>query len=578
MPKLTIIAGPNTGQSFELTGATITVGRHSSNPIPLQDNRVSRRHMELRITSTRGYQLYDLESGNGTIVNGRTVRVIDLRHGDRIEIGDTVLRYELNTNSAQTAASPTEDRTERLRLIVQPGTELPSAILRSVAAEAGSEMLRRPQSATTDWLKTRLANLAVLYEAANAVSAILDVDELLGRVVDLILNSTDADHGCVLLRDPETGELTPKTVRSRKPAQDTGEFVISRTVADYVLRERQGILTADATSDERFRGGESVTRHRLREIICVPMTGRHETVGVLFLDTQEPLVHSDSTQIHRTPEGMRFSEDHLRLAVAVAHQAALAVEETRYYQAMVQSERLAAVGQTIAALSHHIKNIMQGVRFGSDMVRMGLDGDDQELIRKGWRLVEKNQVKIDELILDMLSYSKEREPGFEPTAINEIVADVLEVVRGRAADAKVELTWTPAPLPIIHSDPEGIHRALLNVVSNAVDATEGRTPARVAVSTRLASDGPFAEIIVTDTGGGIPPDKLKQIFKPFVSTKGARGTGLGLSVSRKTLREHGGDVLVDNAVGDGATFTIRLPLQAPQLAQTPSPAQRPPDE
>jgi signal transduction histidine kinase len=119
---------------------------------------------------------------------------------------------------------------------------------------------------------------------------------------------------------------------------------------------------------------------------------------------------------------------------------------------------------------------------------------------------------------------------------------------------------------------------LLNVVSNAVDATEGRAPARVAVSTRLASDGPFAEIIVTDTGGGIPPDKLKQIFKPFVSTKGARGTGLGLSVSRKTLREHGGDVLVDNAVGDGATFTIRLPLQAPQLAQTPSPAQRPPDE
>ncbi|MCZ2342028.1 MAG: FHA domain-containing protein [Bacteroidales bacterium] len=577
MPKLTIIAGPNTGQSFDLTGPSITVGRHSSNPIPLQDNRVSRKHMELRLTASRGYQLYDLESGNGTIVNGRSIRVIDLRHGDRIEIGDSVLRYELDGPAKPSPLSRDEDRTERLRLVVQPGTDLPSAILRSVAADAGSEMLRRPQTATTDWLKTRLANLTVLYEAANAVSAILDVDELLGRVVDLILHSTDADHGCVLLRDPETGDLIPKAVRSRKPAVDTGEFVISRTVADYVLRERQGILTTDATNDERFRGGESVARHRLHEIICVPMTSRHETVGVLFLDTQEPPTNSGSTQVHRSPDGMRFSEDHLRLAVAVAHQAALAVEETRYYQAMVQSERLAAVGQTIAALSHHIKNIMQGVRFGSDMVRMGLDGDDQELIRKGWRLVEKNQIRIDELILDMLSYSKEREPGFEPTAINDIVADVLEVVRGRANDAQVELTWTPGTLPLIESDSEGIHRALLNVVSNAVDATEGRTPARVALTTRLADDGQFVEIIVTDTGGGIPPDKLKLIFKPFVSTKGARGTGLGLSVSRKTLREHGGDVLVDNAIGDGATFTLRLPLTPGKPGPTPS-AQRPPEE
>src|SRR5207302_10031562 len=115
---------------------------------------------------------------------------------------------------------------------------------------------------------------------------------------------------------------------------------------------------------DRFSGGESIVRHALREVICVPMRGRHENVGVLFLDTL--------TSTGR----IRFTADHLNLTIAIAHQAALAVEETRYYRALMDSERLAAVGQTIAGMSHHIKNIMQGVRFGGDMIRSGLADAD----------------------------------------------------------------------------------------------------------------------------------------------------------------------------------------------------------
>ena len=96
--------------------------------------------------------------------------------------------------------------------------------------------------------------------------------------------------------------------------------------------------------------------------------GRHDTVGVLYLDTR-----SSAFDAMNRPEGAgKFTEDHLALAVAIGHQAALAVEETRYHHALVQAERLAAVGQTIAALSHHIKNILQGLRSGSDILRTGL--------------------------------------------------------------------------------------------------------------------------------------------------------------------------------------------------------------
>ena len=121
--------------------------------------------------------------------------------------------------------------------------------------------------------------------------------------------------------------------------------------------------------------------------------------------------------------------------IAIAHQAALAVEDTRYHQAMVQAERLAAVGQTIATLSHHIKNILQGIRGGSYLIEMGLSAHDEAVVRKGWGMVERNQNKISALVMDMLTFSKEREP--EPVAgdLNTTVAEVVELMQTRASRA-----------------------------------------------------------------------------------------------------------------------------------------------
>src|SRR5204862_5931024 len=140
--------------------------------------------------------------------------------------------------------------------------------------------------------------------------------------------------------------------------------------------------------------GQSIVRFGVREVICVPMKGRHETLGVLYLDTH---LSAKEMAARQSATG-KFTEDHLALAGAIAHQAALAVEETRYYQAMVHAERLAAVGQTIAALSHHIKNILQGLRSGGEILKMGIDDKDDGLLRQGWRIVEKIQGKIYDLV------------------------------------------------------------------------------------------------------------------------------------------------------------------------------------
>jgi signal transduction histidine kinase len=231
---------------------------------------------------------------------------------------------------------------------------------------------------------------------------------------------------------------------------------------------------------------------------------------------------------------------------------------------MVQAERLAAIGQTIAGLSHHIKNILQGLKSGGEIVKMGLADKDEKMLHQGWKIVEKNQGKIYDLVMDMLSFSKEREPSIQDTRLNQVVRDVVELLNGRLKEKGVKLeTHLDENLPVVAADPEGIHRALLNIVTNALDAVEGQSDPKVVIQSLLDSEEGWVRIQVLDNGTGIPPNKLADIFKPFVSTKGSKGTGLGLAVSRQILREHGGDILAQNQVGKGSRFVLRLPIQSP---------------
>jgi signal transduction histidine kinase len=497
----------------------------------------------------------DLGSGNGTLLNGRPVQEAQLRSGDTISIGQSVLMYTAGRNSGESG----NELTERVRLIgLNAENNFPSAIVRTVASDLGCQILSRPATAGTTWLQTRLSSLAALYETAEAVSHILDVEELLAKVMELVLKSVDADHGCFMLRG-EDGNLIPKAVLYRDGVNRAEELAVSRTIVDRVLKDGQGVLVSDVHADERYRSIESLHKHNIRECICVPMKGRREPVGVLFLDTQATLKQF----VSRGQETGKFTEEHLHLASAIAHQAAIAVEESRYHQALVNAERLAAVGQTIAAMSHHIKNIMQGVRFGADMVRTALTEEDKELLGKGWKLVERNQGRIDQLILDMLSYSKEREPAIEPTDLNELCEDALGMVRGRAKELGITLDWHPGTgVSVVPCDQEGIHRAVLNIVGNAIDAVEGRPNPRVAVQTILEHSGEWTKVIVVDNGPGIPEEQIDDIFKPFISTKGSKGTGLGLPVSRKILREHGGDIIVQSVIDKGSKFTLRIPMKS----------------
>ena len=555
MARLLVIKGADQGKQFDLDEAVMPLGRDAASRLRLHDTEVSRRHAELRRGEDGSYRIVDAGSANGTFVNNEKVADALLQPGDQIAVGQTVLVYATGRGDATVVA---QGLAEKISMITRGGSEISSKILRTVAETEGSRILANPEK-NSPWLNSALANLAIMYETSQAASHILDVGQLLDRILELCFRSIVAHRGCFLLRDSDTGQLEPRAVRWRDESQKQEQFVVSHTIVEHVLKERVGVLCSDAAKDERFHAGQSILRHGIREVICVPMKGRHETLGVLYVDTQ---VTHNEVAARRTGLG-KFTDDHLALAIAVAHQAALAVEETRYHQAMLQAERLAAIGQTIAALSHHIKNILQGLRSGSEIMKMGLKEKNDKLVEQGYRITEKNQAKIYDLVMDMLSYSKERVPAIESTDLNEVVREVCELLEPRANELGVQLDLNLAEkLPPVQLDPDGLNRALLNIVGNALDAVEGKPEPKVTVGTRLAETG-WVRVVVLDNGVGIPPDQLNDIFKPFMSTKGSKGTGLGLPVSRKILREHGGDITVQSAAGAGTKFTMKLPIKSP---------------
>lgn len=549
---LLVIQGVEPGLRVDVDDAPVGLGRGPQNELRLLDTEASRTHARI-VVKDGHFTLTDLGSSNGTFVNGRVIRTHSLLDGDQIQIGRSVLLF-----SQVREPAPVADVSQNVKLVGQHDPEDHSNIIGEGVTPDGSELHIKSPATGEQALAQTLANLQVLYRISEeAVRPAIPVQQMLQRILDLTLQAVSANRGCMLLRDPLTGEMAARVVSPDRGSAPGLPMPVSRTIVEYVLRNRQGVRTSDAKSDSRFEPGQSILQGGIREAICVPMQGRYELTGVIYVDITTPseqgLLQGGATN--------RFTEDLLRLMVAIGRQAALAIEDYRYQQALVKAERLGAMGQTIATLSHHIKNILQGVRGGSYLIDMGLRDHNEDIVRKGWTIVEKNQNKIYNLVMDMLTFSKERQPAPQLASVNETVIDVADLMQARADEAQiiVERNLSTA-MPQTMFDVEGLNRAILNILANALDAVEGQENARVTLETGHDSEAKLVYVVVTDNGPGIPAAQVPKLFNIFESTKGSRGTGLGLAVSQKILREHGGEITVISEPGKGAQFTLEWPL------------------
>ena len=554
MFSIHIIQGFDQGERLEISSKIVRIGRDSNNDLQLHDSEVSRFHTELQPEGD-GFKVVDLGSSNGTFLNGERITSAALSSGDRVQLGKThiVIKEHGNADASdRSGAVHFDDNTDVESQILESvvpqfsGGILPVNVPLAAAGEDGQS------KSDADSLRS---HLQLMYQTTVAVSQTLDIDELLERVLTLVFEWVAADRACVLLLDQQTGELSPSLRKDREEVPKSDQLVISKRILDYVIDNGEGVVSTNASRDERWESSESIVDNKVNEAICVPLTGRYGVVGVIYIDTAVPDQGAVLGQHVRV-----FTNEHLRMLVAIGHQTALAVEDTYYYRAMLQSEKLAAMGQTVTNIAHHIKNILQGIRGGGFVVEGGLQTEDCEAIAEGWDIVKRNQDRISGLVMDMLSYSKDRQPILESMSLRDIAKEVVEMLGSRAVETGVSLQIdTPPDMDDVLIDAVGIHRALWNVITNGLDACMQVDDGIVRVSLGQCEANQF--IRVADRGVGIEPSQIDKIFAPFVSDKGGRGTGLGLAVSRKILREHGGDLTVSSVIGEGSTFELSVPMK-----------------
>jgi signal transduction histidine kinase len=236
-------------------------------------------------------------------------------------------------------------------------------------------------------------------------------------------------------------------------------------------------------------------------------------------------------------------------------------EENRLRRQLIEQERLAAVGQTVAGVTHCMKNVLNGLKGGAYMLNVGIKRNDSELLEEGWGNVQKGIDRISKLSLDMLSYCRDRKPNPVPTDPLKLARETAEVLSKSAEQEGIEIRCNGDDGPPVNLDPDTIGRALLNLISNATDACREKsydpeeTPLVEIMVKRNKKEFLF---LVRDNGVGMNEEVRKRLFTRFFSTKDAGGTGLGLCVTHKIVEEHGGTIEVKSSPGNGSTFTIVL--------------------
>ena len=238
----------------------------------------------------------------------------------------------------------------------------------------------------------------------------------------------------------------------------------------------------------------------------------------------------------------------------------LVEEKTRK---LIEAERLAAIGKTVAGLSHAIKNIAGGLKGGAFVLEKGIEVDNRDYLLDGWEMVRTNVDKITHLSLDLLNYAKDTDLDIQSCNPNRPAREVVELMASQAAENDIELSLElDKQLEAVNCDPDLIHRCLLNLVTNAIDAcifdTAPKHNKKVIVRSTSAR-GWGVEYQVIDNGSGMTPAIRENIFHSFFTTKGTNGTGIGLMITKKIVDEHHGVIEVESEEGSGSTFIFKLP-------------------
>ncbi len=432
------------------------------------------------------------------------------------------------------------------------------------------------------------ARAEALAAVGQAISASLDLDEILVLLVDRTAAVTGADAAAVLQRDPATGivqfraahGLSTSFWKSLKIPPGVG-------IVGAALATGRPQWTPDIQTDPRFALPEEIralnAAEGVRGILSIPVRGTDAAYGVLNLYRRG----------HHA-----FDEEEITFAARIAEQAAVAIQNARLYaevrkaykelqaaqEQLVQVEKLRALGEMAGGVAHDFNNILAIILARAELLRIG-----RADLQQGLQIIERAALDGAETVRRILGFAGGRpEVAYDQVDLPTLLEHVVEVTRPRWKDeaqrrgALIEVVLTSEPVPMVWGNAAELREALVNLVFNAVDAMpqggrltvgarrplqgsgagDGRHARRAVPAEPAGGPGGFVEIFVRDTGVGMSEAVRSRAFEPFFTTKGTRGSGLGLAMVYGIAKRHGGQVLLESREGAGTMVTLRLSLAA----------------
>jgi len=403
--------------------------------------------------------------------------------------------------------------------------------------------------------------LVMLYKAGRDLASIPDLDELLTSLLDRAIHLLQAERGLLILYKGNENSFEIASARGFDASEiertgETRNLTINSQFIQHVLWNRQPLITTDAQNDSR-------------SVLAVPLVYQNELIGAIYLDTR---THQ------RT-----FDEHDLRLLNAMADQAsvvihlvqlydgvkaknrelAAALAELRAAQAgLIQTEHLAAIGQMLSTVVHDIRGPLTTVKGLAELLGRADLTAEQRLDLS--RTISRSIDSFVDMTQELLDYAHgPQRLALEHVSVAEFLQSFRDFILPDFAALNISVDLNLEYEGYMVCDHRKLWRALYNIAKNAREAMAREEGKEHSFTIGSRQHGPWIELILTDTGAGIPPDLIGKIFLPFATYGKSHGTGLGLCIARSIVQAHGGGIDLTSKVDQGSTFTIRIPLEGP---------------
>ncbi|UCB51647.1 MAG: response regulator [Candidatus Zixiibacteriota bacterium] len=409
------------------------------------------------------------------------------------------------------------------------------------------------EQALSKALEVQLQEWKALFRVSSLVNSKVELPSILDTICENVMSCLGADQSSLMFHSPRDRKLRCIAAFGTDSDVVRGKEVDEgKSVAGWVVKHNKPLLLEDNLSDYDFAGFVQKDRN-IRCSLCVPLKVNEVVKGVL--------------NVNLLRQKRRFTETDLQLLCIFAENAAVAIEKASLYEELkdkvtqlIDSQRLGAVGEITSGVAHDLNNLLSVVIGRAQLLsgRMKDDGQHRHV-----EAMEKAATDASEIVHRLRQFGRpSSNEGFANVEVAGLVDEVVEMTRPRWNEwaklrgINVEVTKLVAPVPPVHGCPSELRQVLVNLILNSIDALPGGGE----IILQATKEGAFVLISVTDNGAGITEEVKTKVFEPFFTTKPDRGTGLGLSVARRIILNHDGEIGVESQAGEGTTFTIKLPV------------------